>query len=134
MRKPLQRLGLAAFCCFWGFAGAAGGSLLFADQLRGSTGSPGPPGPQGPAGDSGAMGIAGPRGPRGPVGGPEFERRLSQLESALGALQSQTDQQTFRSCDGMLGTVVTDVDINNYALGGPYLEVKKSPTLCLMQP
>jgi hypothetical protein len=34
----------------------------------------------------------------------------------------------------MLDTLVTEVTINEYALGGPYLEVEKSPLVCLPRP
>jgi hypothetical protein len=37
------------------------------------------------------------------------------------------------TCDGLLRTLVTDVSIDKYALGGPYLEVEKSPLVCLQR-
>jgi hypothetical protein len=75
-----------------------------------------------------------PLGPAGPPG-ESSDLRVSELERQLQILEGRLlREQRLSNCDGLLRTLVTDVSIDKYALGGPYLEVEKSPLVCLERP
>lgn len=123
---------LAAACAFWGMAGAVGGVFLMQDSLRGPMGPPGVAGQEGPAG---SVGMAGPAGPQGPPGRSASEAGVAALEAEVRQIRLELARLELPTpCEGTFGRFVTDVSINEYALGGPYLEVERSPLVCLPRP
>lgn len=138
MGRWIRFTALGVFCAAWGAAGALGATYVMTDALRGPQGPAGPPGAAGPAGAAGVQGSPGMRGepgPQGLPGQPASEERMAELERELRALRAQQLQaDTSVGCDGRLGTLVTDVSIDDYTFGGPYLQVERSPVLCLPRP
>lgn len=114
----LKWLGIASFCAVWGFVGSVAAVWVMADVLRGE------PGPVGAQGTPGPIGAPGPAGPQGEAGrnandatlfalksqGGSLERRLDDVEGALGRLQSQQRLESLpEPCRNV--HVVTGVDV-----------------------